>query len=248
MLNRHTNTVKSVDAPVHSVDADVVQAVALPATRKPDLMVPIRSLGANHRDRIAVHLKKLNPHDRYFRFGFSANDEQIQHYVDGLNFDRDEIFGIYNRHLDLIAMAHVAYSDTDHARASAEFGVSVLQHVRGRGYGARLFERAVMHARNEGVRTMYVHVLSENAAMLKIARNAGAKVERDGAESEGHLVLPPATLDTRVTEMVEEQLAHANYQIKLQAKFIRRTLSAMVKAWRPGDPDRRAKQRAAVDN
>lgn len=220
----------------------------LPATRKPDLMVPIRSLGANHRARIAAHLKELNAHDRYYRFGFPANDEQIQRYVDGLNFDRDEIFGIYNRHLKLIAMAHLAYSELDHSKAGAEFGVSVLQHVRGRGYGARLFERAVMHARNEGVRTMYVHVLSENTAMLKIARSAGAKVERDGAESEGHLVLPAATLDTRVTEMVEEQLAHANYQIKLQAKFLRKTLNAMVQVWHPGDPERRTRQRAVADN
>jgi len=220
---------------------------ALPVARPPDLMVPIRSLGANHRDRIALHLKELNEHDRYFRFGFSANDEQIQHYVDRLNFDRDELFGIYNRHLKLIAMAHLAYSDLDHTRAGAEFGVSVLPHVRGRGYGARLFERAVMHARNEGVRTMYVHVLSENAAMLKIARNAGAKVERDGAESEGHLLLPPATFDTRVTELVEEQLAHANYQIKLQARFIRKTIDAVVQVWHPGDPDRRARKREAAD-
>ncbi|MDD5028174.1 MAG: GNAT family N-acetyltransferase [Rhodoferax sp.] len=210
-------------------------------------MVPIRSLGANHRSRIAAHLKELNAHDRYFRFGYAANDQQIQRYVDGLNFDRDEIFGIYNRHLKLIAMAHLAYSDLDRSQAGAEFGVSVLQHVRGRGYGARLFERAVMHARNEGVRTMYVHVLSENTAMLRIARSAGAKVERDGAESEGHLLLPPATLDTRVTEMIEEQLANANYQIKLQAKFIRKTLNAMVHGWQPGDPDRRANKRVTID-
>lgn len=216
--------------------------------RQPDLMVPIRSLGANHRSRIAAHLKELNAHDRYFRFGYAANDQQIERYADGLNFDRDEIFGIYNRHLKLIAMAHLAYCGCDQQKTSAEFGVSVLAHVRGRGYGARLFERAVMHARNEGVRTMYVHVLSENAAMLKIARHAGATVERDGADSEGHLLLPPATLDTRMTELVEEQLANANYQIKLQAKFIRKTLDAMVHGWRPGDPDRRARQRIALDN
>lgn len=216
---------------------------SLPAVRKPDLMVPIRSLGVNHRSRIAQHLKALNQHDRYFRFGFPANDEQIQHYVDHLDFERDEIFGIYNRHLTLIAMAHLAYSKHDHQNASAEFGVSVLERVRGRGYGARLFDRAMMHARNEGVRSMYVHVLSENAAMLKIARNAGAKVERDGSESEGRLILPPATLDTRVTELVEEHLAQANYQIKAQAKFIRNTIDAIRSVWQPGMPDRRAHPR-----
>lgn len=243
MLPPNSDLPDRTDAPAPIAAKDQSAGLSLPATRKPDLMVPIRSLGANHRARIAVHLKALNAHDRYFRFGFPANDDQIQQYVDRLNFDRDEVFGIYNRHLALIAMAHLAYSDADHSKASAEFGVSVLPHVRGRGYGARLFERAVMHARNEGVRTMYVHVLSENAAMLKIARNAGAKVERDGAESEGHLVLPPATLDTHVTELFEEQLANANYQIKLQSRFIRERINALVQSWKPGDPDRRAKRR-----
>lgn len=210
-------------------------------------MVPIRSLGANHRGRIAVHLKSLNAHDRYLRFGYTANDEQIQRYVDRLDFDRDEIFGIYNKHLQLIAMAHLAYADADHRGKSAEFGVSVLLHVRGRGYGARLFERAVMHARNEGIKTMYIHVLSENAAMLSIARSAGAKVERDGAESEAYLTLPPATFDTHVTELVEEQFAQTNYQIKKQAHFIRNALDSLARVWKPGDPERRSKPRTPAD-
>jgi GNAT superfamily N-acetyltransferase len=153
-----------------------------PESRPPGVLVPIRSLGANHRGRIARHLLALDAHDRYLRFGFSANDEQIQRYADSLNFERDEIFGIYNRRLELIAMAHLAFSVDPELAACAEFGVSVLKSARGRGYGARLFDRAAMHARNEGVSRMFIHALSENSAMLKIARNAGATVERDGSE------------------------------------------------------------------
>ena len=106
----------------------------------------------------------------------------------------------------------------DAADACAEFGVSVSKSARGRGYGARLFDRAAMHARNEGVHRMLIHALSENTAMLKIARNAGAKVERDGSESEALLHLPPATLDTRLSELVAEQMAQTDYQIKVQVK------------------------------
>lgn len=202
------------------------------APRKPDVMVPIRSLGENHRARIARHLKALDAHDRYYRFGFAANDAQIDHYVNGLDFDRDEIFGIYNRNLVLIALAHLAYASDTGANPSAEFGVSVLVQARGRHYGSRLFERAVMHARNVGVGKLYVHVLSENAAMLRIASHAGATFVRDGAETEGYLVLPPATLNSHLTELVEEQLAQANYRIKVQAKQFRHTLSGLQSAWR----------------
>jgi GNAT superfamily N-acetyltransferase len=188
------------------------------ATQSGPLLVPIRSLGVNHRTRIAKHLLSLETHDRYLRFGYIAHDEQIQRYVDGLDFERDEIFGIYNRKLELIAMAHLAYAVADGHEACAEFGVSVLPSARGRGYGARLFDRAAMHASNDGISMLFIHALTENAAMLKIARNAGARVERDGSESEAFLHLPKATLDSRVTEMVEEQVAQTDYRIKVQAK------------------------------
>jgi len=169
--------------------------------------VPIRSIGPGQRDRILAHLLALEPHDRYLRFGYAANDEQITRYVDQLNFERDELFGIFNRRLDLIAMAHLAFSVDPQYTSCAEFGVSVAKSARGRGYGSRLFERAVMHARNEGVTQLFIHALSENTAMLKIARHAGAIIERDGSESEAHLRLPPADFDSRVTELVNQQVA-----------------------------------------
>jgi GNAT superfamily N-acetyltransferase len=177
-------------------------------------LVPIRSLGPRHRDRIAKHLLALDASDRYLRFGYAASDEQIQRYADGLNFERDDIYGIFNRKLELIAMAHLA-----------EFGVSVLKAARGRGFGARLFDRAVMHARNEGRDTLFIHALSENTAMLKIARNAGATVERSGSESDAYLKLPEATLTTRLTEMVEDQMAELDYGFKQQAKHLQELLS-----------------------
>ena len=193
-----------------------LQAPVLPHTLP--IMVPIRSVGPSHGERIAAHLLSLDPQDRYLRFGYMANDEQVRRYVDGLNYERDDIFGIYNRKLELIAMAHLAFSTDAKLSSCAEFGVSVLASARGRGYGSRLFDRAVIHARNEGVGMMFIHALSENTAMLNIARKGGATIERDGSESEAYLKLPPADLDSRMTEMVEEQIAQTDYRLKVQAK------------------------------
>ncbi|NMM78798.1 GNAT family N-acetyltransferase [Rhodococcus sp. SRB_17] len=198
-------------------DRDTGDASA-PAAAKTALVVPIRSLGPTYRERIAAHLLALDDSDRYLRFGYAANNEQIRRYVEQLDFERDEIFGIYNRRLELIAVAHLAFSEHPDHKHCAEFGVSVLKSARGRGFGARLFERAVMHARNEGVSMVFIHALSENTAMLKIARNAGAVVHRDGPESEAFLELPPASLDSRVTEIVEQHLAEVDYRLKKQAK------------------------------
>ncbi len=190
-------------------------------------MVPIRSLGVNHRNRIATHLLSLEPQDRYLRFGYAAGDSHIMRYVDTLDMDRDEVFGIYNRKLALIAMAHLAYPSRTNSESRVEFGVSVLSAARGRGYGARLFERAAMHARNDGIREMIVHALSENTPMLKIARAAGAVVTRDGSESEAFLRLPVATLDSRITEIVHEHMALTDYRMKQQARQYENILAGL---------------------
>ena len=181
-------------------------------------LVPIRALAPRHRDRILNHLLQLDAGDRYLRFGYPASDEQVRRYVEQLDFERDEVFGIYNRRLELIAMAHLAFVDLEHHSNCAEFGVSVLKSARGKGLGGRLFARAALHARNNGVQMMFIHALSENTPMLKIARKAGAKVQRDGAESEAYLQLPPGDFDSRMAEMVESHVAAMDYQLKKQAR------------------------------
>jgi RimJ/RimL family protein N-acetyltransferase len=183
--------------------------------------VPIRSLAKRHHKRISHHLLSLYESDRYLRFGFPATDEQIQRYVDSLNFERDEVFGIFNRRLELISMAHLAYlpasNETPQGKAAAEFGVSVIKRARGRGYGARLFEHAVLHARNHGCERLFIHALSENTAMLKIARNAGATVRRDGPEAEAWLQLPPDNISSQVGGMMGRHFAEVDYQLKVHA-------------------------------
>ena len=197
--------------------------------------VPVRSLGQRHRERILAHLTELGESDRYLRFGYAATNAQLSKYVEVLDFDRDEVFGIFNRRLELIAMAHLAHPNQPAANpgtrpgsAMSEFGVSVLPKVRGRGFGKRLFEHAMLHARNRGVQILFIHALSENTVMLKIARNAGAKVVRDGSESEAWLELPDDTLASHMGQMVERQVAELDYRFKVHAHQVNTVLDTLA--------------------
>lgn len=205
---------------------------AAPGEPKPRrTWVPVRSLTSRHRARIAAHLLALDQHDRYLRFGYAATDAQISRYADSIDFDRDEVFGIFNRRLELLAMAHLAYTPTPQISGKAgmaEFGVSVLSQARGRGLGGRLFDHAVLHARNRHIKTLFIHALSENTAMLKIARNAGATVEREGSESEAWLALPPDDLASQVGAMVEDQAAELDYHLKAQAKRVHQFMETIA--------------------
>ena len=189
--------------------------------------IPVRILSPKHRPRICMHLKGLGPQDRYLRFGYPATDEQIENYVAKLDFLRDDIYGVFNRRLDIVAMAHLAFSADPHWATCAEFGVSVNLHMRGRGLGARLFDRAVVHSRNEGVGLLFIHALSENKAMLKIARKSGARVVRDGSESDAYLNLTPADLESQMNELIEEGMADVDFHIKVQAKQFLQMLSTL---------------------
>ena len=192
--------------------------------------VPIRSLGPRHRERIAAHLLSLEVSDRYLRFGYAANDAQISKYVDMLDFEQDEVFGIFSRRLELIAMAHLAHSVVASEKkvpVVSEFGVSVLPSVRSRGFGRRLFEHAMLHARNRGVETLLIHALSENTAMLKIARRAGATVVREGSESDAWLKLPPDSFASHIDELVEQRAAEIDYRLKVRARQVGGLLNAI---------------------
>lgn len=210
----------------HNLPTEAAPSADPPATAAP--WIPIRSMSARNRDAILTHLLDLAPQDRYLRFGYAATDEQIGRYVDGLNFERDEVFGIFNRDLKLIALAHLAFPEASAAvQQAAEFGGSVVAKARGRGYGGRLFEHAMLHARNRGFGMLFIHALSENTTMLRIARRAGAKVERAGSESDAYLQLPNDTLASQLEQWVGDGAAEIDYRIKQQARLIDSVMDAI---------------------
>ena len=184
-----------------------------PPAGKPWHWLPVRTLAEHHRGRVLDHLLTLGEQDRHLRFGHVASDEQIGRYVAQLDFGRDEIFGVFDDRLTLVAMAHLAF---DGDGGLAEFGVSVFPHLRGRGIGARLFSHAVTHARNRGAHSMAIHIARENTAMLSIVRRAGAQITFDGPDAVAQLGLPADTLGSQIEAIVERRAADFDYRIKLQ--------------------------------
>jgi hypothetical protein len=73
---------------------------------------------------------------------------------------------------------------------------------------------------------MFIHALSENAAMLKIARAAGAHVQRDGSESQAYLQLPASTVYSRFGELLQERIAKADFRLKVRAYQIRALINS----------------------
>jgi RimJ/RimL family protein N-acetyltransferase len=181
--------------------------------------VPVRELHAGYREEILNHLLQLNDEDRRLRFGTQTPDEVIHHYVDGLNFNRDVIFGVFNLDLKLVGMAHLAYMPQRKGEARAgEFGVSVLPEGRSQGLGTALLQRAAVHSRNTRIEILYVHCLANNKAMMHLAQKTGMTVEYAFGDADACLRLPPANTATIVEEAANEQWAGIDYALKQNLK------------------------------
>lgn len=177
-------------------------------------------------DRPAVlrHLHKLTAEDLRLRFGVPQAEASLRRYVDGIDFERDALFGVFDDDLELVGFAHVALG------AEAEFGVSVDPAHRGRGIGTALLARSVDYARNRMTGTLFVHCLAENKAMYAMARKAGMRIVTAAGEADAYLKLPPPDAASVSGELLSQRVALFDFALKAQVAAARR-LSA---AWHGG--------------
>jgi RimJ/RimL family protein N-acetyltransferase len=190
--------------------------------------VLVRELGEKDRERLLAHFIALDEDDRLLRFGQVTPNHVIENYVRTLDFGRDTVFGVFDRHLRLVGVGHLAYLPAEGDTRTAEFGVSVSESVRGQGIGTKLFERAAIRSRNTHVTTLYIHCLSRNSTMMHIAKKAGMKIEYAYGEADAYLTLAPADQNSIISEMLQEQAAVFDYVLKRQARSTSKLIESFI--------------------
>ena len=175
--------------------------------------VPVQHLNPRHREDITRHLLRLQDEDRRLRFGRHMRDDMLREYVDGIDFERDRVFGVQDADLNLIGFAHLAL---DPATRVAELGVSVDPVARGKGYGFALLERVVLHAANNGYRVLFMYCLAENGIMMHLARKAGLTVVVEAGEADARLTLDRVSAGGVLREAMADQFALVDCMLKQQ--------------------------------
>ena len=169
----------------------------------------VRELSGPERPALVPHFLALGGEDRRLRFGAPFNDSAVRAYVERIDFERDAMFGVFDDALHLIGVAHVARGG-EHA----ELGVSVLEGHRGRGIGGALLARAHMRARNWGLQALFMHCLTENAAMMHLARKQEMDIVVEYGEADAWLKLPPADASSHFGEVFAQRVALFDYALK----------------------------------
>lgn len=140
--------------------------------------------------RYAAHLKALTPEGRRARFFGVVDDDALEAHaaratatghVEACFLD-GRIIGAYE--------LFVAPDPT----APAQLALSVDPAHEGSGLGAELVARARARSALLGAPAIEVQTQAENAAVLKLARRAGASITRNGAERHAVLAVPQPDL------------------------------------------------------
>lgn len=179
------------------------------------MQIPVRELSTSDRAELERHFLALGAEDRRLRFGAPIGDATVRAYVKRIAFERDSVFGIADDHLRLLGVAHLA-----RLPGAAELGISVVKSHRLRGVGGALMARAVMRARNQGLRTLFMHCLAENAAIMHLARKLGMDIVTEASEADARLSLPPADASSLFGEVLEQRVALFDHALKAQSRLL----------------------------
>ena len=193
----------------------------------------IRELTRADRPALLEHFLALETEDRRLRFGLPPGDSALREYVERIDFDRDAVFGVADDELRLRGVGHVARNG-----AHAELGISVLEGYRGRGIGGALLARANLRARNWGAPALFMHCLTENAAIMRLARRQGMQIVAQAGEADAWLRLPPADTASHFGEVFAQRVALFDYALKSQAAAARRLAAALTSGTASPVPER----------
>jgi GNAT superfamily N-acetyltransferase len=190
------------------------------------MTILIKELSSFEQPALERHFLALEGEDRRLRFGAGLNDFAVRAYVRGINFQRDALFGVLDDKLRVIGAAHLARSN-----GHAELGVSVLPGHRNRGIGGALLGRAHTHSRNWGVHALFMHCLTENGAVMHLARKHRMEIVDEAGEADAWLKLPPANASSYMSALFEQGVALYDYALKSQLAGARRIADALRSNW-----------------
>lgn len=188
----------------------------------------VKQLSCVNRQKIEAHFLALASADRRLRFGSGLSDDAVRSYVANIDFERDAVFGVLDHELQLIGAAHLARAD-----GHAEIGVSVLPEHRQQGIGDSLLRRAHVHARNWGVGRLFVHCLTENGSMMRLAKKNSMDITAASGEADAFLTLAKPNTMSCMSEFFEQHIAIADCLLKHNLVGARRAAAKITAAGAP---------------
>jgi RimJ/RimL family protein N-acetyltransferase len=174
-------------------------------------------VGAEHFGLYGLHLKNLEPADRYTRFGYHIKHESVDQLILNMLYNqRDHFLFVAKLDGDIAGFGHLAREGD-----AWELAVSVEQQFQSRGIGSQLISFMVKWGQTRGMHSVFMHCISDNQKIQHLARKHGLKtIQRDGHEITALLQVPPPTVTDYMINHVIEQNRIMTEMVSLQRELL----------------------------
>lgn len=147
------------------------------------------------------HINSLPDEDKYLRFGFNANEDQIRRYVERSLTTVNErthadVWYAVKYEGEIVATLHVAIR-----KDLAEFAFTTSPEHRNQGLGQLLFGRGFQLVSEYSITKIYMFMLTKNSVMKHIAKKFGLAVVTEGSEAECSIQIQYPVPLSRVEEV-----------------------------------------------
>ncbi len=147
--------------------------------------VRLRPIRPEDEPSLQEGFKKLSEQDVRMRFfaPIKALDHRTAARLSQIDYDREMAFVAYDPEVGSTDLWGVVRCHADPDKARAEFAITVRSDRKQRGLGSALMTKLVDYCREQGIGEVWGDVLSENRAMIGLAKRFGFKERRDPDEA-----------------------------------------------------------------
>lgn len=150
----------------------------------------------------ADHLKNLSDADKYTRFCYNANNENIDRFILSVLYNNED-HHIFTAEVDdkIVGFGHLAREGDNW-----ELAVSVDGAYQGQGVANKLMDFMIVWGKTRSIHSVFMHCITQNTKIQHLARKHGLRtVDRDGSEVTSKVDLPPPTPMDYTADFLREQ-------------------------------------------
>jgi GNAT superfamily N-acetyltransferase len=177
----------------------------------------VRKLWRADAEAYADHLLRLDPASRRNRFGGAVADQFLRHHAASAFEPINVIYGFF-----AAGILRGAAELRPFGISQAEAAFSIEKPWQSHGVGTELLERALLAARNRGVKQLHISCLPENQRMLQLARKFDAELRRDFDSVIGEVEAPYPTPLSVMREMIADGTGLATAILDAQSRLLKR--------------------------
>jgi GNAT superfamily N-acetyltransferase len=177
----------------------------------------VRKLWNTDAEAYADHLLRLDPAIRRNRFGGAVADQFLRHHAESAFEPHNVIHGFIAN-----GVVRGAAELRPFGVGQAEAAFSIERPWQSHGVGTELLERALLAARNRGVKQLHITCLLENQRMQQLDRKFDAELRCEFDSVIGEVETPYPTPLSVMREMIADGTGLATALLDAQSRLLKR--------------------------